>query len=84
MSEEKMLRANEIVGKPELLDRYTGLYLIVVDQALVSAGRFDNLNRAVNIAARKGWRPVLMSNVLRPGGIEAIYMYVMLENPKKT
>jgi len=77
-AEHKMILAVEVVKNPTLLDDYTGKYLILYDQSLTQL-KFDYLNSAMNIAAERGWKPILMSATENIGGPRANYLYVMLE-----
>jgi hypothetical protein len=74
-----MLLAASIVKDPRVLDAYPGSYLVVYDQS-VTYPRFDNLNRALCVAADRGWRALSISNLNMPilTGTQSM-MYVLLE-----
>lgn len=79
-----MLSAPEVVRDPAMLDEYPGAFLILFDQAVLYP-RFDNLNRAICMAAERGWRALSISNLNMPILTTATsIMYVLLERPLAT
>lgn len=76
-----MLSAAKALSDPALLDEYPSPFLILFDQAAVYP-QFDNLNRAICMAAERGWRALSISNLNMPilTGSMSI-MYVLLEHP---
>ena len=74
-----MLQAVTVVADPTRLDKYPSPYLILVDQA-ISSLQFDNLNRALCLAAERGWRPLSISCLNSPVMIQSqSAMYALLE-----
>jgi len=72
--------AKEIVNKPEIVDEIEGDYLIITDTSLKSAS-FNNLNKAINILSKKGWKCVNITSALMPGGFTGVRAdcYVLME-----
>jgi len=74
-----MLQAVTVLADPTRLDKYPSPYLILVDKA-ISSLQFDNLNRALCLAAERGWRPLSISCLNSPVMIQSqSAMYVLLE-----
>ena len=48
----EMLKASDIIKDPEIIDKIEGRYQIIKDISPT------NLNQAINIMARKGWKCV--------------------------
>jgi len=74
-----MIRAHQIVSDPSIIDNLPK-YQIIYDQTLVSTAS-ENMNRAINIMAEKGWRCinfVVVSAPARAFGTES-YMYALME-----
>lgn len=73
----KMIRAGELVpgpglgSHPEIADGLQGKYRTIWDTSMKGGG-LDNLEKAVNILADKGWKPVLMA-------AGTGFVYVMME-----
>ena len=78
-SDPVMLLARSIITRPSILDDYPGDFLVVYDQA-VTYPRFDNLNRAICLAGKRGWKALSISNLNMPvlTGTQSM-MYVLLE-----
>jgi hypothetical protein len=76
-----MLIASNILANPSLIDALSQKYVVVFDQALAGL-KFDNLNRAINVMAEKGWRCVSLTSFNAAGQIfsSAFYMYALMEN----
>lgn len=53
-----MILAKNVVNSPNLVDTYQGKYAMIVDWAIIGVKGpiMDNLAKAVNIFAEKGWR----------------------------
>lgn len=71
--------AKDFVSRPEKIDEIHGSYLIVFDSANMNPN-FDNLNKVINLMARKGWRCINIC-VLETGvsGIKGDIMYALME-----
>lgn len=70
-----MILASKIVGNPSLVDSIGDKYAIIYDTAI--GYKFDNLNKAINILAQKGWRCV--SIAFLPQEKVSSAMYTLLE-----
>ena len=79
MEDGDMILASEIVRNPEILDKISGAYQMLYDQALASF-KFDNLNKAICIMAQKGWKCLGIASFNLSGGIfsSANYMYALM------
>src|SRR5208283_6137686 len=51
----RMMLASAILSDSTFLTNFKDRYLIIYDQALTGL-KFDNLNKAINVMAEKGWR----------------------------
>ncbi|MEM3389629.1 MAG: hypothetical protein QW334_00160 [Thermofilum sp.] len=75
----KMVAASDIVKNPE--QELEGRVRTIYDQALAYP-RFDNLEKALNILAEKGWRVRAMAVFESRKGLEAHMAYVIVEREK--
>jgi hypothetical protein len=75
-----MILASQIISNPAIIEEIQSRYLIIYDQTLVGV-RFDNLNRAINVMAEKGWRCVSITSFNAAGQMlsQAFYMYALME-----
>lgn len=81
-ADQSMLLATDVIKNSPSFKDYSGKYLILYDQALAKI-KFDNMNRAVNVAAKQGWKPIEMSTMFDSDGFAARYMFVMMERVEK-
>ena len=74
-----MLIAKDVVNKPEILDKIKDTYEIINDST--NTGTLNNLNKALNIMAKKGWKCVGISTVAQPGSLTGykIEAYAVME-----
>ena len=76
-----MILASNILSDSSPLAEIKDKYLVIYDQALTGL-KFDNLNRAINVMAEKGWRCVSGTSFNAAGQAifgQAIYMYALME-----
>ena len=79
MKDGDMIFAPEIVGNPKIIDKISGAYQILYDQSL-GHFKFDNLNKAICIMARKGWKCITITSFNMAKGFGAAnYMYALME-----
>jgi hypothetical protein len=76
--EDKSYMAKEIVDKPDLLENYKGQYVIIMDQSLTYP-KFDKLNLAICILAKKGWKAVNITVAPSAVGMAATMAYILME-----
>jgi hypothetical protein len=79
-SNSGMIIAHNIVSNPLLLDSLNDRYVVIFDQTLAEM-KFDNLNKAINIMAEKGWKCVNITSFNASGQLlsTAFYMYALME-----
>jgi len=68
---EKSIWADDIVRSPEKVEEIKSKYCVLCDRT-VTGGKFDNMNRAINIMAEKGWRCISMTTT-------GTSLYVLME-----
>ena len=75
-----MISVVDVVSNPSIIDNLDDKYVIIYDQALVGM-KFDNLNRAINIVAKKGWKCINITSFNAAGKYisTAVYMYALME-----
>ena len=76
-----MLWATKIVSDPNIVEEIKTKYQIICDQALVGL-KFDNLNKAINVMAEKGWRCIGITSFNAAGQAifsQAFYIYALME-----
>jgi hypothetical protein len=74
---EKMILASEVLKNPSIVNAQNK-FLMLYDQT-IGGIKFDNMARAINLAAEHGWKPIAMTSFFTPTGLQAGLMYVILE-----
>jgi hypothetical protein len=80
-----MILASKILSDSSILDDLKDKYLVIYDQALAGL-KFDNLNRAINVMAKEGWKCINITSYNAAGQAifsQAIYMYALMEKLDK-
>jgi hypothetical protein len=80
---DKCVLAFRLLKGEEKIDEIEGKYVIIYDQSMASSTH-DNLNKAINLMADKGWRCVDICVVFNAKGGGAQYMYALMERILKT
>ena len=81
MSEERgMIAVGVILKTPEIIDEIKDKYQIICDWSMVK-GKFDGLNKAINVMARKGWRCLSITSFGMSGGLLGTdsHMFALME-----
>jgi|GEM_PF-6894469 len=76
-----MILASKILSDSSILTGLKDKYLVIYDQALTGL-KFDNLNRAINVMAKDGWKCINITSYNSAGQAifsQAIYMYALME-----
>lgn len=75
-----MIQASKILDDFSILVGLKDKYLVIYDQALTGL-KFDNLNKAINVMAKKGWKCINITAYNISGQIfsQAIYMFALME-----
>jgi hypothetical protein len=76
-----MIAANKIVNDPKIVDQIDRKYQIIWDQSLTD-NTCNNLNRAINVMAEKGWQCVRIAAVNRLSptmSTSILVMYALME-----
>ena len=80
------LRATTIVFNPSIVEEIKNRYQIICDQALFGV-KFNNLNKAINIMAEKGWRCIGITSFNAAGQAifpQQLYIYALMEKIPQT
>jgi len=70
----EMIDAKSLVENPESAAEMSGRYRTIYDSRRLSLGSFGNLEKAMNIMAKYGWKPIAAFNI---GGL--LCAYVIME-----
>jgi len=75
-----MIIVGVILKTPEIIDEIKDKYQIICDWSMVK-GKFDGLNKAINIMARKGWRCLSITSFGMSGGLLGTdsHMFALME-----
>ena len=71
--------ATKILQNPDLIKDISEKYVILFDQSMGVSPKFNNLNKAINLMAEKGWRCVNVSALQSTAGMTAAMMYALTE-----
>ena len=80
LSKDTALLASDIISNPDQLDELSGRYVLVADQTVKMKNvKFNDVQRAMNMMAERGWRCVNISSVFAPVNSGVLCFYALME-----